>query len=134
MSAFGKYRILVSGSRDWDNMTIVSDTLRDAMIYLGVEPSSVTLVHGGARGLDSIAGTVATNMGMRVEKHPARWDEYGKSAGMIRNREMVELGASLFIAFPLDKSVGTWGCLKEAQKSGMECWVVDSETGEHRTS
>lgn len=134
MPAFGKYRILVSGSRDWDNMTIVSDTLRDAMIYLGVEPSSVTLVHGGARGLDSIAGTVAKNMGMQVEKHPAQWDAYGKSAGMIRNREMVELGANLFIAFPLDKSVGTWGCLKEAQKSGMECWVVDSKTGEHRTS
>lgn len=59
------------------------------------------------------------------EAHPADWKRHGKAAGMIRNREMVALGADLCIAFPLPQSKGTFGCIREAEKAGIEVQVIE---------
>jgi hypothetical protein len=76
--------------------------------------AAVTLVHGGANGLDSIAETFAKSWGMTVEKHAAEWHHYGRRAGHVRNVRMVNEGANVCVAFPLGESVGTRDAMRLA--------------------
>jgi hypothetical protein len=57
--------------------------------------------------------------GVESEGHPADWETFGKRAGMVRNAEMVALGADICLAFPAPDSRGTWDCLTKAAKAGI---------------
>jgi len=64
----------------------------------------------------------------QAEVHRADWKKYGRAAGPIRNKQMVELGADLCLAFPDHPkghgSRGTWNCVKLAQQAGIPVLVV----------
>lgn len=47
------------------------------------------LIHGDARGADSLAGDWALQQVVVIEPVPALWRKLGKTAGRIRNREML---------------------------------------------
>lgn len=105
----------------------MSAAISDAVSTLrGFGFDRVVLIHGGARGADMLAAHIGRSMGLEIEAHPARWDVYGKAAGPLRNKEMVELGADLVLAFPVGESRGTRGCMRLAREKG--CAVV-SVTG-----
>lgn len=113
-------RILVTGSRDFRDTDLAKRALVWAANVAGVDnPADVTVVHGDARGTDSVLAEVAVSFGCVIEGHPARWDELGKRAGIVRNCEMVDLGADVCLAFPLSSSRGTWHCMREAEKAGI---------------
>ena len=61
-----------------------------------------------------------------IERHPADWDQYGRSAGMIRNREMAKAADSL-IAFWDGKSKGTANMIQTSEKMGLAVKVVRYE-------
>lgn len=113
-------RILVTGSRDFRDTDLAKRALVWAANVAGVvNPADVTVVHGDSRGADSVMTEVAASFGCVIEDHPARWDELGKRAGIVRNCEMVALGADVCLAFPLSGSRGTWHCMREAEKAGI---------------
>jgi hypothetical protein len=65
------------------------------------------VVHGACpTGGDAIADRIATDLGLTVERHPARWRRYGRSAGYRRNAAMVAAGADVCLAFIRDASPG----------------------------
>lgn len=110
-------RIIVCGSRKWDDRARIADRLFDC-------PVTATIVHGAAKGADRIAGQEAEKLGLLVEAHPADWDGKGKAAGVIRNAEMAALGADLCIAFWDGRSVGTLHMIEEARRSGIPVEVI----------
>lgn len=113
-------RILVTGSRDFRDTDLAKRALVWAANVAGVDnPADVTVVHGDARGADSVMAEVAASFGCVIEGHSARWDELDKRAGIVRNCEMVDLGADVCLAFPLPGSRGTWHCMREAEKAGI---------------
>lgn len=118
-------RILITGSRDWTDGAAIGRALRDAGRAAGVHPQAVTVVHGGARGADTIAGQVAREYGCTVEVHPADWAGKGAAAGPLRNAQMVALGADLCLAFPLGESPGTRGCMAMAARAGIPVTVAE---------
>lgn len=111
-------RVLVTGSRDWNNSRAVGAAL-SLVIATGREQDYV-IVHGDARGLDRIAKGWAEVFGVRHEPHPADWKLHGKKAGILRNQEMVDLGAEICLAFPTEDSVGTLDCMRRAAKAGIQ--------------
>jgi hypothetical protein len=113
-------RILVTGSR-WattDHTLDIHLALADAT--RGAD-GPITLVHGKCPrgGVDLLAHHAAVEWDWTVEPHPADWDRYGKRAGMIRNADMVDLGADICLAFPGTSSVGTWDCIRKAANAGI---------------
>ena len=102
-------RVLVTGSRHWvDRSTIWSALNAEVNRAKG----TLVVVHGAARGADDIAdrwawGANQAGADVEVEAHPALWDEHGKAAGIIRNKQMANLGADVCYAFPLKGSRGT---------------------------
>lgn len=127
-------RILITGSRDWTDpqpiLAAILAVVRDHGEGRGYDRRPV-LVHGGARGADTIAAGIAHRLGFDVEAHPANWSRYGKSAGHRRNAEMVAAGADVCLAFPLGPSRGTRGCMKAAADAGIPVRNLDPDSGRH---
>jgi hypothetical protein len=114
-------RVLVTGSRDWDDRDAIDLALYGAYVELG---SGTVLVSGACpTGADAIAEELWALRGLPVERHPADWKRWGKAAGSLRNQEMVDLGADVCLAFPLPDSRGTRHCMKAAERAGIPVHV-----------
>lgn len=122
------YRLLVTGARNWNRPHTIRDSFRFALNFLGnPHPTQITLVHGNAPGLDTLAAHLANRYGFHTEAHPANWDTHGKAAGPIRNQHMVDLGANLCLAYPIGdhtQSRGTYHCLTAAHKAGIPTYII----------
>lgn len=112
-------RILITGSRDWTDATTIHMAIFHAFWGTGFPSDQITVVHGGARGADSLAGERAKSMGLNVEVHRADWNRHGRRAGYLRNAEMVGAGADVCLAFIKDESRGATMCANLAEKAGI---------------
>jgi hypothetical protein len=115
-------RILVTGSRTWDDRRRVRRALTGVALERG-DFHGIVVVHGACpTGADALADEWATNhddWGVTAERHPADWDRHGKRAGFIRNAEMVATGADLCLAFIKDGSRGATMTADLAEKAGI---------------
>jgi len=111
-------RVLICGSRDFNDFAAIKrviDSLNDDDI----------VIHGAARGADSIAEFLAQKRGLKVLAFPAQWDKYGKAAGPIRNQQMIDEGKpDRAYAFYTDKakSKGTKNMVKLLKKARISAW------------
>jgi alkylation response protein AidB-like acyl-CoA dehydrogenase len=121
-------RVIVCGSRTWSDRKRITDRLFD----LGLETENLgcTIVVGynpekdTPKGVDRLAYQEAQKIGLLTETHPAKWEEFGKAAGFIRNEEMAAAGAALCIAFWDQKSNGTKDMMERARKHGITVEVI----------
>lgn len=113
-------RVLVCGGRDFADERAVWR----ALYPLGRMYGPVTIVHGAARGADSLAGRIADRIGYEVETYPADWKAHGKAAGPIRNRQMLATGIDLVVAFPGGR--GTDHMKKIAREAGVDVYEVSA--------
>jgi YspA, cpYpsA-related SLOG family len=117
-------RILVTGSRDWDDPWIIEQMLRRA----AYGHREVTLVSGHCpNGVDAYAEEIAYELDWHVEIHPAEWLAWGKRAGFIRNQQMVDLGADICLAFRRNNSKGTTHCGQAAEAAGIPTVWIEYE-------
>lgn len=93
-------RVLVCGSRNWKDDKFIHEYLEVFnKNYHGYGEIDV-LIHGGARGADTIAGEFAESNNIKVVKFSAEWKKYGKAAGPMRNNKMLTEGKpDIVIAF-----------------------------------
>lgn len=114
------YRVLVTGSRDWQDVETLHRALEVEASLAASEGRTLVVVHGACpSGADSHAGRWAKQNGHLVEEHPAQWRQYGKAAGPIRNRTMVRRGADIVLAFIKDGSKGATNCARLADEAGI---------------
>lgn len=84
----------------------------------------VTIIAGGADGADSLAASWAAVENVNYKEYKADWYQYGKAAGPIRNKRMLEEGKpDLVIAFPGGK--GTANMVALAKGAGIEVIQID---------
>lgn len=123
-------RILITGSRDWDNAKSVYSRIVEAISSWLDEHSEidrtqplnwVTIVHGDcSTGADKIADIFSrTILKKDAEKYPADWKMLGKSAGFKRNRRMVNTSPDVCLAFIRNNSKGSTGCRDLAKQAGI---------------
>ena len=75
------------------------------------------LVSGGAKGADSLAEKWAAEMDIPVTIFKPDWNRLGKSAGFVRNQDIV-MEAEIVIAFWDNNSSGTRHSIELAGKLG----------------
>lgn len=113
-------KILVCGGRDF------KDGWKMHLLIDKYHNGDATIIHGGARGADLLADKYAKKRELDCLVFKADWNKYGKSAGPIRNQQMLDEGnPDLVIAFPTKNSVGTWDMIRRSKKAGIETVVVN---------
>jgi hypothetical protein len=88
--------VLVTGGRDFSDRDMVDKVLDS----IHAETPINLLVHGAARGADTLANLWAFSRGVQPAACPALWDYYGKPAGHKRNCAMLLIKPDLVVAFP----------------------------------
>jgi hypothetical protein len=106
--------VLVCGGRDYAD----ARALAEALDALHREMAITHLIHGAARGADSLAAAWARSRGIPALAFPADWRKDGKAAGFVRNARMLRDGRpGLVVAFPGGK--GTAHMVKLARDAGV---------------
>ena len=137
-------RILISGSRTWRNAWAVHEAIANYLRTVGkwdeengMPSGDVVIVHGACpKGADRIADEWAINACLAPERHPAQWRLKGRSAGHLRNADMVKAGADVHLSFvnsctsetcrlprPHD-SHGAAGCIALSERAGIPTRVT----------
>jgi len=110
------YRVLVTGSRDWED----EESVRFEIVGMTMLHPGLVVVHGACpSGADAMAAKACADIGIRQEPHPADWAGYGRVADPRRNAEMVALGADACLAFIRNGSRGATHCADLAEKAGI---------------
>lgn len=113
--------VLVCGGRGYDDRKTVYRVLDK----LNTNTTPITrLVHGAAKGADTLGAEWALERGVFSVGYPAHWDVYGLRAGFIRNQEMLDTeNVRLVVAFPGGK--GTADMVRRAKKAGKQVLEVE---------
>ena len=115
------FKVLVCGGRDFAN----AHALFYYLDYLNATRPITCIVHGGAKGADTLAGQWAQSRNVSVEVYPAEWKKYGKAAGPMRNKRMLEEAKPNYVvAFP--GGPGTKNMVRLAREAGVLLWEVDA--------
>lgn len=86
-----------------------------------------TVVSGGAMGADKLGEEWAKNQGKKVELHLPEWAKYGRSAGIIRNKTIVQ-SCDFCLAFWDGKSKGTNSSIELCKKLKIPCKVIEYQS------
>lgn len=81
------------------------------------------IVSGGAVGVDSYAAKYALDYGHKLTEFLPRYELYGRSAPIVRNKEIVDY-ADRVVVFWDGSSRGSLSVIKYAEKTGKPCKVI----------
>ncbi len=103
----------IAGSRKYCNYEVFETRLNKLVATHGW--TIVSIVSGGAQGVDTMAERYAKEHKIKMQVLPANWQKHGKSAGYIRNVDIVKL-SDVVVAFPMGDSKGTRHTINIAMK------------------
>lgn len=111
-------KTIIAGSRYIEDM----DLLTKAIEQSGYEIEEV--VSGGASGVDLLGENWAAMFGIPVMRFPADWEQYGKSAGPMRNAQMAAYADALVAVWD-GKSLGTRHMILTMRQCGKPFCYLD---------
>ena len=124
-------RVLVCGGRDYDNREELYaglDWIDCSWEGPGTFGPITVIISGHARGADSLAEQWAKDREVSLDIYPAEWDVYGKSAGFMRNQQMIDEGLpDLVVAFSGGK--GTMNMIKLSNQAYIPLYNVRDPMG-----
>lgn len=119
------FYLLICGSRNYNNY---SEFEKITNLVLKNQ-KDVTIVSGGAKGADKLAERYCCIKNIKIFIFNAKWDKYGKSAGFIRNAEMIdfirEKNNNGVLAFWDMESNGTKHTIESAKKNNIQIRIFD---------
>ena len=120
-----KTRILVCGGRDYSDSEWFDNCMNHLVQHL--KNDDILIIQGGARGADRLAKEWAEKRNVEQIEFRADWNLHGKSAGYIRNKQMLDDGKPhMVVAFPGGR--GTANMVQLAHRANLTVW----QPGERR--
>lgn len=107
-------KIVIAGCRNYNNYKQAKAFL-DSYLNNIKKEHEIIIISGCSNGADRLGELYAEENGFKIEKHPADWKRYGRSAGPKRNEEMAKI-ADAVICFWDRKSRGTKSMIDFANK------------------
>ena len=109
-------KTIIAGSRDITDYDIVVQAINNC----GWNISEV--VCGMAKGVDTLGKEYAQKHNLPIHYFPADWNKHGKTAGIIRNRQMAENSEALIAVWD-GESRGTKNMIDTAKKLNLIVYV-----------
>lgn len=111
--------VCIFGSRDFDNYELLEYALNEYRKKHRID----AIISGCARGADKLGEIYAEKHSIKINKYPAEWEKYGKSAGYRRNSIMAK-DCDSAIAFWDGVSKGTKQMIDTVKSLGKPCYVI----------
>ena len=108
------FKVIIAGRRDFNDYTKLCRVMD---IVLQNRVPAITVISGGARGADKLGEKYAMERGFGLIIMKADWEKYKKSAGYIRNKEMLALAHGV-VCFWNKISRGTKHMIDITKESG----------------
>lgn len=122
-----KLRILVCGGRHFADYDLLEETINGVIAESGWE--DIEIVSGHCAGADRLGELYAEKHNAQAKIFPAEWEKYGKRAGPMRNKQMVDYISGfenkIVIAFVSAKTKGTRNTIALAKKANIR--VIEKE-------
>lgn len=120
-------KYIIAGGRNFNNYPALNTVLSQI-----ISPEEDIIISGDAQGADALGAEWATLHGIPIQHFPAYWEQYGKSAGFIRNAEMAS-EADALIAFWNGQSSGTAHMIRtmKIKKKPYRVYNYDGTEREH---
>ena len=119
-------KVIIAGPRDIKITDYKKERYFDKLKKIcATYQTKIEIVEGGAKGIDALAKEFAKYYNLSLREFPADWNQYGKSAGPIRNKQMAEY-ADVLIAFRYksNPSKGTENMIKTAMNLGLDIHII----------
>ena len=94
-------KLAIIGSRTFTDYTALDLAIKQFFCDAttdGYIPRFTEIVSGGAVGADSLGAQWGCEWGIKVVEHLPEWEKYGKRAGFIRNKTIID-NATHILAF-----------------------------------
>ena len=115
-------RVVIAGCRDYNNYE-KARLFIDRCISNIVKDNNIIIVSGGAQGAYTIGERYAKEKGFKIERYPADWEKYGRSAGPRRNKQMAEI-SDYVICFWNGKSKGTKSLIDFTKRANKPLRII----------
>lgn len=108
-------RVIIAGGRNIVDKSLIKVVILESNIKID------ECVSGCANGVDKISAQICRDLNIPVKEFPAKWDEFGKSAGYRRNEEMAKyVGKDGFLILIWDGASKGSGHMRDlAKKYGL---------------
>ncbi len=114
-------KVAIVGSRQFGERA--AEVRQQIADYIAELPRGDEIVTGGALGADAWAEFFAKRDSRPVHVFPADWQRYGRRAGAVRNKQIVD-AADRVVAFWDGKSPGTKITIDMATRAGKPVEVI----------
>ena len=122
MSDYPPFRVIIAGTRSFNDYELLRDSCNN-LLSEKQRTHTVVVISGTARGADQMGERYARERGFQLRRFPADWEQYGKSAGHIRNAKMAD-NADALIAFWDGESKGTKNMIDNARRKGLAVRII----------
>lgn len=112
-------KVAVVGSRSFTDYSLLERTLSSFHSSNGI----ALIVSGGAAGADSMAEHFAKENNIPTSIHKPDWKKYGRSAGVIRNKDIIA-ECDVCFAFWDGLSRGTANDIELCRKMNKHCHII----------
>jgi hypothetical protein len=123
-------KIIIAGSRNFNNYKLLKNTCSKIINELKYNNSKCEIISGNAFGADRLGELFAKENSYNLKIFPANWEKYGKSAGYVRNQQMIEYvkdnpEKGYLIVFWDEKSRGTKNTIDLARKYNIRTYIIN---------
>lgn len=116
-------KLIIAGTRNlWPSYQFVDGAIRLTAPYADNGPIT-EIVCGGAEGVDNEGAHWASHYNVPVKYFRPNWDEYGRAAGPMRNKQMAEYADVLLLIWD-GESRGSASMKSEMEKLGKPVFEV----------
>lgn len=100
-----EFKVIIAGGRDFNDFPRLCNVM-DKLLTEQIKINKIVIISGGARGADTLGQRYARLRNFELIKVKVDWNKHGKSAGFIRNKEMLNIADGV-VCFWDGKSTGT---------------------------
>ena len=119
-----RVKVVVCGGRDFTDYDFLKKKLDSFRLWLqeNHDEDVGLIIDGKAAGADTLANDYAKERGVLWARYAADWKSYGKSAGMMRNRIMLDQEPDYVVGF--FGGVGTAGMIAISKAAGVSTFHI----------
>ena len=111
-------KISIVGSRSFNDFDLLEKFILSKINLNNIKE----IISGGAKGADTLASQFAKKHNLKLTEFLPEWKKYGKAAGIIRNKEIIQ-NSNVVFAFWDGKSKGTAHSIDISKKQNKILYI-----------